>query len=179
MPFHLKDRDISSDIAALRSVLIVPCRFCPAASLAVREQKPYIELFRSFLRTAAYESHIQRLQSRLEGQRIRTRVFDSKWLHHFVACMWTSARRNHLAREAAGYDAVIVLGCDAAVASVRSSLPSDYRVIPGMEVEGIMSVIPTVHFPFNVSLEVSSTTRMLAAPAKKRPDASSLRPARD
>ena len=171
MPFHLKDRDISSDIAAVHSVLIVPCRFCPAASLAVREQKPYIELFRSFLRTAAYESHIQRLQSRLEGQRIRTRVFDSKWLHHFVACMWTSARRNHLAREAAEYDAVIVLGCDAAVASVRSSLPSDYRVIPGMEVEGIMSVIPTVHFPFNVSLEVSSTTRMLAAPAKNRASA--------
>ena len=168
MPFHLKDRDISSDIAAVHSVLIVPCRFCPAASLAVREQKPYIELFRSFLRTAAYESHIQRLQSRLERQRIRTRVFDSKWLHHFVACMWTLARRNHLAREAAGYDAVIVLGCDAAVASVRSTLPSDYRVIPGMEVEGIMSVIPTVHFPFNVSLEVSSTTRMLAAPARNR-----------
>jgi hypothetical protein len=30
-----------------------------------------------------------------------------------------------------------------------------------MEVEGIMSVIPSVHFPFNVSLEVSSTTRVL------------------
>ena len=170
MPFHLKDRDIPPDIAAVHSVLIVPCRFCPAASLAVREKKPYIELFRRFLRTAAYESHMQRLQSRLESQRIRTGVFDSKWLHHFVACMWTSARRKRLAREAGKYDAVLVLGCDAAVATVRSSLPSDYRVIPGMEVEGIMSVIPSVHFPFNVSLEVSSTTRMLP-PQQERPDA--------
>jgi hypothetical protein len=58
MPFLLKDRDISSDISNVESVLIVPCRFCPAASLAVREKKPYIELFRKFLRTAAYETNI-------------------------------------------------------------------------------------------------------------------------
>jgi hypothetical protein len=42
MPFYLKDRDISSDIATVHFVLIVPCRFCPAASLAVRERQPYI-----------------------------------------------------------------------------------------------------------------------------------------
>ncbi len=51
MPFYLRDRDISVDISNVGSVLIVPCRFCPAASLAVREKKPYIELFRTFLRT--------------------------------------------------------------------------------------------------------------------------------
>jgi hypothetical protein len=49
MPFHLKDRDISSDIAGVHSALIVPCRFCPAASLAVRQKKPYIALFRRFI----------------------------------------------------------------------------------------------------------------------------------
>jgi hypothetical protein len=52
MPFYLKDRDISSDIAAIRSALIVPCRFCPAASLAVREKSPYIELFSQVLENA-------------------------------------------------------------------------------------------------------------------------------
>lgn len=162
MPFCLKDRDISSDLAGVRSVLIVPCRFCPAASLAVREKKPYIALFRSFLRTRSYESYIQALKSRLESKGIRTGVFDSKLPHQFVVCMWTSARREDLAKHAAGYDAVLVLGCDAAVETVRSALqPSPCRLIPGMEVEGIMTVVPTLHFPFNISLEMSSLTRVL------------------
>jgi hypothetical protein len=53
MPFYLKESDIISHVAGLRFVLIVPCGFCPAASLAVREKKPYIELFRKFLKTEA------------------------------------------------------------------------------------------------------------------------------
>ncbi len=167
MPFYLKDREMSSDLAAVHSVLIVPCRFCPAASLAVREKKPYIELFHSFLRTASYESYIRVLKSRLEGLGIRTRVLDSRLPHQFVVCMWTSRRREILARQAVGCDAVIVLGCDAAVETVRSCLQSiNCRVIPGMDVEGIMNVIPTLHFPFNISLEVNSVTRVLRQPAE-------------
>jgi hypothetical protein len=115
MPFYLKDRDIPSDIATVHSALIVPCRFCPAASLAVR-----------------------------------------------VVCVWTSGRREELARQAAEYDAVIVLGCDAAVEVVRSSLESTHcRIIQAMEVEGVMNVIPSLHFPFKISLEVSGVSRVL------------------
>jgi len=162
MPFYLKDRDISLDAAAVHSVLIVPCRFCSAASLAVREGKPYIELFRKFLRTPSYESYIQALKPRLESEGIRTGVFDSKLPHQFVVCMWTSGRRKDLARHAAGYHALIVLGCDAAVETARHCIKSgDCRVIQGMEVEGIMNVIPTLHFPFNIRLEVTSVTRVL------------------
>lgn len=161
MPFYLRDRDISSDIATVDSVLIVPCRFCPAATLAVRERKPYIKLFGKLLRTPSYESYIQALKSRLESEGVRTGVFDSKLPHQFVVCMWTSGRRKALARQAARYDAAIVLGCDAAVETVRSCLPANYRVIPGMEAEGVMSVIPSLQFPFNVSLEVGSVTRVL------------------
>ncbi len=161
MPFYLKDRDISSNIAAIHSALIVPCRFCPAASLAVRDGKSYMEPFRKFLRTQSYESYIQRLKTRLEREGIKTGVFDSKWLHQFVVCMWTSARRKDLARHAAGYNALIVLGCDAAVETARSCLNSlDCEVIPGMEVEGIMNVLPSLRFPFNIWLEVTSVTRV-------------------
>jgi hypothetical protein len=162
MPFYLKDRDISSEIAGVRSALIVPCRFCPAASFAVRERKPYIELFHSVLRTPSYESYIQTLKSRLEGRGIRTAVFDSKLLHQFVVCMWSSGRRNDLARQAAQFDAVIVLGCDAAVETIQLSLQSTAcRIIPAMEVEGIMNVMPTLRFPFNISLELAGVTRVL------------------
>ena len=162
MPFLLRDRDIASELATVRSALIVPCRFCPAASLAVREREPYIELFRTLLRTPSYESHVRALKCRLERGGIRTAVFESRFLPQFVVCMWTAARRQQLARAAAGYDAAIVLGCDAAVETIRSALQSTgCRVIPAMEVEGIMNVIPTVRFPFNVSLELSAVTRVL------------------
>ncbi len=161
MPFYLKDRDISSDIAKIHSVLIVPCRFCPAASLAVREDKPYLEPFRKFFRTPSYESYIRVLKSRLESEGIRTGVFDSKLPHQFVLCMWTSGRRKELARHAVGYDALIVLGCDAAVETARSCTKSnDCRVIPGMEAEGIMNVIPNFQFPFNIRLQVSNVTKV-------------------
>ncbi len=163
MPLYLKDRDISSDIAMVRSALIVPCRFCPAASLAVRERKPYIE-FCKFLRTPSYESYIQALRSRLEGEGIRTEIFDTKLPNQFVVCMWSSGRRKDLARHARGYDALIVLGCDAAVETARISIESkDCRVIPGMEAEGIMNVIPTLQFPFNIWLEVTNVTKVYTA----------------
>lgn len=173
MPFYLKDRDISSDIAMVHSVLIVPCRFCPAASLAVRERKPYLELLRKFLRTPSYQSYIQELKSRLETEGIRTGVFDSKLPHQFIVCMWTSARRKDLARQAVGYDALLVLGCDAAVETARYCLKSnDCRVIPGMEVEGIMNVVPSLQFPFKIWLEVSSVTRVLQQNAEASPSRS-------
>jgi hypothetical protein len=160
MPFYLKDRDISPELATARSALIVPCRFCPAASLAVRESKPYIDLFRHFLKTPSYESHIEALKCRLENEGIRTGIFHSKLPHQFVACMWTLGHRKELARQAAGYDAVIVLGCEAAVDTVRSCLQSNAcRIVAGMEAEGVMNVIPTFRLPFNISLEVSSLTR--------------------
>ncbi len=162
MPFFLTDRDVSSDVAGARSVLIVPCRFCPAASLSVREKTPYIELFRRFLRTGSFESYVRALKSRLESNGIRTTVFESRWPHQFVVCMWTSARRRSLARHAAGHDAVIVLGCDAAVATVRSCMkPNGCRVVQGMEVEGIMNVVPRLGFPFDIRLEATSVTRVL------------------
>jgi hypothetical protein len=162
MPILLKDRDISSDIEMLRSVLILPCRFCPAANLAVREGKPYIDFFRKLLRTASYHSYILALQSRLESQGIKTAIFDSRLPYQFIVCMWTLGRRKELARISADYDAVVVLGCDAAVETARHSITSDHcRVIPGMETEGIMNVIPTLSFPFKINLEVSSVSRLL------------------
>lgn len=160
MPFYLKESDVLAQAAGLRSVLIVPCRFCPAASLAVREKKPYIELFRRGLRTGAYESFIRGLKRRLEGEGIETTVFDSRLPHHFVTCMWTAGRRRKLARRAAQFDGVVVLGCDAAVETVRDGLgDTDCRVIQGMEVDGgIMNVVPTFSFPCNISLTVKSVT---------------------
>ena len=170
MPFYLKARNVSADIAGLESVLIVPCRFCPAASFAVREGKPYIEPFRTFLRTPAYESHIHALKTDLESRGIKTGEFDSKLPHQFVMCMWTSGRRQELARRAAEFDALIVLGCDGAAETARSSTKSNgCRVIRGMEIEGVMNVIPSLHFPLSLRLELSGVTPVLQHDAEASP----------
>jgi hypothetical protein len=159
MPFYLKESDILSQIAGLQSVLIVPCRFCPAVSLAVRENKPYIELLRKFLRTEAYESFIQALKHRLQDEGIKTVVFDSILPYHFVACMWTTGRRRDFVKRAEEFEGVVVLGCDALFETVFDSLKHiDCRVIQGMEVEGIMTVVPTLSFPLNISLKMQSIT---------------------
>jgi hypothetical protein len=155
MPFYLRESIELSQLAGLRSVLLVPCRFCPAASLAVREKEPYIEPFRRFLRTGAYEAFITTLKRRLEDRGTEVAVFESRLLHQFVACMWTSRRRSALATRAARFEAVIVLGCDAMVQAVRDAVKStDCRVIQGMEIEGLMNVLPTVAFPCNVTLNL-------------------------
>lgn len=160
MPFYLKERDVLAQVAGLRSVLIVPCRFCPAASLAVRERKPYLQPLLRGLNTGAYQSFLDALTRRLRDEGIETQVFDSRLPHHFVACMWSSGRRRALARRAARFDAVIVLGCEAAAETVRNSLGDvRCRVIQGMEVDGgIMNVVPTVRFPFDITLRVRSVT---------------------
>ncbi|MFC1572165.1 hypothetical protein ACFL6M_01075 [Candidatus Eisenbacteria bacterium] len=95
MPIYLEETDVVQEVAHLKSVLIVPCRFCPAASLAIRSKEPYIEFPRRFLNTASYEGFINRMKSRFEKRGVKTSVFRSNSLHQFVLCMWTAKRPIH------------------------------------------------------------------------------------
>ncbi len=165
MPFLLEDRDLTPELGGVHSALIAPCRFCPAASLAVRTKSAYLKLFSGFLRTPAFEASIRALATQLRQRGIRTEVFDNRLPQHFVMCMWPAARRKELARRATGHDAIIVLGCDAAVETARACA-NGRRVIPGMAAEGIMNVVPRVRSPFELHLEVQSVTRVLEPPAR-------------
>jgi hypothetical protein len=161
MPLYLKELDVVPELSRFQSVLIVPCRFCPAASLALRKNEPYIELFRRLLRTACYERYIRKLQARLEEEGVKTGVFESRLLHQFVLCTWTSGRREELSRCARQYEAVLVLGCDSATATVRDACKSSgCLVLQGMEIEGLMNFKPKFHFPCNISLGLSSMSRI-------------------
>jgi hypothetical protein len=161
MPLYLKEMDVVPEVAKFQSALIVPCRFCPALSFALRKEQPYIEFFRRFLRTEPYEQHIHNIQSRLESQGVKTSVYRSN-LFNFIICMWTERRRQKLLEQACQYEAVVVLGCEGAYENVSNILkPTDCQVFPGMESEGVLSAIPQVHWPFNISLALSSVTPML------------------
>ena len=162
MPFYLKETTAYDKLEPFESVLIVPCRFCPAASLAVSNNEPYFEFFRHFLQTASYERYIGEMRSELETRGVRTDVFQSRWLHQFVICMWMSQRRKELKKHAEKYDALVVLGCEAAVQTIRDSLDDpSFPVIQGMRTEGVMSILPRFQWPGSITLQLNSVTPML------------------
>jgi hypothetical protein len=148
MPIHFTDRDVVAEAAGLRSVLIVPCYMCPAVTVSVREKKPFIQLFSSFLKSAPFDQYIKTLRDRLKENGVETKVFKSMPSHEWFMCMWTSGKRKKLQKSAEQYDAVIVLGCDSATETVREALKStDCKVIEGMEVAGIMNAQIRFHLP--------------------------------
>ncbi|UCG67227.1 MAG: hypothetical protein JSW12_09685, partial [Deltaproteobacteria bacterium] len=130
MPVHFNDLDVVSEVAGVSSALIVPCNLCPAATVAVRERKPFMKLFRSFLKSVPFEQYVRALQSRLRDNGVNTKVFKSNLYHQWFLCMWTSGKRKKLQKYARQYEAVIVLGCDSATETVRDAVKStDCKVI--------------------------------------------------
>ena len=159
MPFHFKAIDDISEYSKYKSVLIIPCRFCPAASASISSNEPYFEFFRKFLKTDSYERYIKNLKSQFEEEGIKADVFKSKIIHQFVLCMWTSKRRQKLLNRAKEYEALIVLGCEAAVNTVKDAVQSaSCKVFQGLETKGVMSIQPRIHIPANISLELQSLT---------------------
>jgi hypothetical protein len=146
--------DVVSEVAGLSSALIVPCNMCPAITVAVKEKQPFMQFFRSLLKSVPFEQHIRALQSRLREKGVNTKVFKSNLYHQWFLCMWTSGRRKKLQKYVKQYEAVIVLGCDSATETVRDVAKStDSKVIDGMKVAGFMNAKLRFHLPCNFSFE--------------------------
>jgi len=170
MPIHFNELDVVSEVAGLSSALIVPCYMCPAVTVAVREKKPFIQLFRNFLKSAPFEQYMMTLQSQLTEYGVKTKVFKSIPSHEWFMCMWTLGKRRKLQKCAEQYDSVIVLGCDSATETVRDVVKStDCKVIEGMEVAGIMNAQIRFHLPGNVSFENCKTVPL--SPQKQKESA--------
>lgn len=153
MPIHFDDLDVVSEVAGLRSALIVPCNMCPAVTVAAREERPFMQLYRSILKSAPFEDYLKALQARLGEHGVSSAVFASTPYHQWFMCMWTSGKRRKLQTEAAKYDAVIVLGCGSATETVREVVGSSCKVIEGMKVAGIMNARLALRFPGNITFE--------------------------
>jgi hypothetical protein len=154
MPIHLDDLDVVSEVQGLDSALIVPCNLCPGVTVSVRENRPFMRLTRSLLKSAPFEEYLEALRSRLQGAGVRTDVFRSHLYHQWFLCMWTGSRRRQLQRAAKGYSAVVVLGCDSATETVREAVKSlDCKVIEGMRVAGIMNAKLRFRLPDRISFE--------------------------
>ena len=151
MPLYLNELDVTAQVEGAKSVIIVPCRMCPATSLSLRQNRPFFEFFKTFLRSPALDEYIKTLRYSLEERGMNTGVYISR---QFLTCAWTSRERKKVMERAKQYDTAIVLGCDSATESVRDALESTgCRVIQGMEIAGIVNVKVRFHFPGTLSLE--------------------------
>lgn len=154
MPIHFDDRDVVPEVAGLSSALIVPCNMCPAVTVALRKNRPFMQLHRSLLRSKPFEKYIQDLQIRLGEEGVKTEIFRNNLYHQWFMCMWTAARHEKLRKCSTQYDAVIVLGCESATVTALDAVGSNNcKVVEGMRTTGIMNAKLTFHLPGNLSFK--------------------------
>lgn len=153
MPLHLEPLDVTAQLENLASVLIVSCPICPPVSLATDRDSPFIEFFKSGIKTRAYEDYLQEARGSLEKRGVKTGVFTS-YLPCPATCLWTRAQRNRLLRRAADYEAALVMGCESARYTVAETLKdADCKVVLGMRLVGITNATLKFRFPMTVKLE--------------------------
>jgi hypothetical protein len=152
MPINLEPTDVSGSLEDVSSVLIVYCPVCPQFSLAMQKDSPWIELFKTGLKTGALEDHIKEIRNPLEKRGVRTGVFTMR-LPLPTMCLWTKGQRKRLLKRAKNYEAVVILGCDSAAFTAQQVLRElDCRVITGMRTVGITNATVTHRFPLNFEL---------------------------
>ena len=165
MPIHLEDLDVLSGVNGLKTALIVPCNMCPAVTVAVKQDRPFIQLFRKFLKSPPFSEYVDALQKQLSDAGVTSSVFRSDLPHQWFVCMWTAGRRRKLKSTVNEYDAAIVLGCDTATETVRESTSgTNCRVIEGMEVTGFMNARMSLSFPCDICF---SNCRTVPLPSRK------------
>lgn len=158
MPLHLEPLDVSVDLENISSVLIVSCPVCPPVSLAIQKGSPFIEFFKSGLKTGAFEDYIKEIREPLEQRGVRTGVF-SIYAPLPTMCLWTQGQRNRLLKRAKDYEMVLVLGCDSATYTVQQALKNTHcQVIQAMHMTGITNA--TVKFQFPMIVNLAEKTRI-------------------
>jgi len=160
MPLHLESLDLSEKLQGYKSVLLVSCPVCPAASLATDDDSPFIDFFRHGIKTPAFQDLLDEIRASLGRKGIKTGVFTS-YLPCPTACMWTAGQRNRLRKRARDYDAALVLACESAQCTVKETLEdTDCEAILGMKLVGLTNA--TMKFEFPLKIRLDSPTRVSA-----------------
>ena len=154
MPIYLNILDLDGKLERQSSALIVPCYMCPAVTIAVRDKKPFLQLYNHLFKSPPFDQYLKSLQCCLKDNGVSSVVFKSNFIHQWFLCLWTSGRRKKLMRQLHAYDYLIVIGCDSATETVRDLIKTDdCKVIQGMVVMGFMNAKMRFHLPCNISFE--------------------------
>ena len=153
MPLNMQPKDVTASLSGFDSVLIVSCPVCPAMCFAMNTGTPMSEPLKHGLETAAFEDYVRSIRAPLERRGVRTEVF-SVHTPTPMMCIWTERQRSRLRKRAAGYDAVLVLGCRSATTTVEDTLrETGARIVQGMEADGTVNARARIRFPLIVELE--------------------------
>jgi len=153
MPAYLEPRDVNTELANFRSVLIVSCPVCPPMCLAMQQDSPFIEFFKRGLKTGAFEDYIKSIREPLEQRGVRTDAF-SMHAPMPMMCVWTESQRRRLAKRARDYEAVVVLGCDSGTVTAQDALKdTNCQIFQAMEMKGIVNATGNIKFPMTVRFE--------------------------
>lgn len=170
MPINLRPSDVSADLETVSSVLIVSCPVCPTISLAMQNDSPLVDVFKSGFKTGAFEDYIQQIRDPLEKRGVRTGVFTMR-LPLPTMCLWTKGQRNRLLKKAKDYEAVLVLGCDSAAYTANQALENTgCRVIQGMQMVGITNATVGYQFPMTFELREKTRVQLSDDQARERHD---------
>ncbi len=154
MPILLEPTDVNSQLGQFGSVLIVSCPVCPAVSMAIAQNKPLFEFFKHGIKTEALEDHIESIRADLASRGIQTDSVTIR-MPHPLMCLWTARQRKRLLKRAAGYEAVLVLGCHSAAMTARDALKeTDCKVFLGMQEIGLTNATVKYKPPDQVELDV-------------------------
>jgi len=153
MPLHLEPLDVFGDLEHATSVLIVSCPVCPPVSLAIQRGSPFIEVFKSGLKTGAFEDYINEIRQPLEQRGVRTGLF-SIYAPLPTMCLWTQGQRRRLLKRAKDFGTVLILGCDSATYTVRQALKgTQCQALQAMRMTGITNATVKFRFPMTLTLE--------------------------
>lgn len=153
MPLHLQPFDVSHELEDCKSVLLVSCPICPPVSLATERNSPFIEFFKTGIKTRAYEDYLREIREPLEKRGVRTGVFTA-YAPCPAMCLWTKGQRNRLFKRARNYQAALVMGCESAKSTVEQALEgADCKVLLAMKLTGIINSTVKFQFPLTVQLE--------------------------
>ena len=152
MPINLKPIDPAGKFRPGSSVLFVACGACPRMCLAAGQKKPYFSISHFLRRPDYFEAFIAAMRARLEKENIRSAVFKTPFLSAMM-CLWPLETRERLRRQLSGFDAVAVIGCSSAAATVKGASGSSAAPVVQLSEElGIANFITRVRFPFRMEI---------------------------
>ncbi len=149
MPLALELLPLGSQLAGRSAVLFVACSICPRIHVQHRAAEPLYSWRTLLGRKDAFHRYMtaQVASARASG-------IDAAWHRTSTlsaACLWTEADGATFRKEAALFDAVAVVGCESAVATIKRLAP-DKPIAQLAKVTGVANFSLRSRWPFTVEI---------------------------